>query len=135
MIVKDGEGATKLIEIHVKGAIAFHDAKAIALAIGRSNLVKTAFFGEDANWGRIIAAAGTAGVSFDPDKMDMFFGQEHVLKNGLYCGNERGKAIETVIKGQEIVLTLNLNSGNEQARMFTCDLSPEYIKINAEYRS
>ncbi len=135
MIVKDGEGATKLIEIHVKGAIAFHDAKAIALAIGRSNLVKTAFFGEDANWGRIIAAAGTAGVSFDPDKMDMFFGQEHVLKNGLYCGNERGKAIETVIKGQEIVLTLNLNSGNEQARIFTCDLSPEYVKINAEYRS
>jgi glutamate N-acetyltransferase/amino-acid N-acetyltransferase len=135
MIVKDGEGATKLIEVHVKGARAFHDAKAIALAISRSNLVKTAFFGEDANWGRIIAAAGTAGVSFDPDKMDMFFGQEHVLKNGLYCGNERGKAIETVIKGQEIVLTLNLNSGNEQARMFTCDLSPEYIKINAEYRS
>ncbi|HJN02787.1 MAG: bifunctional glutamate N-acetyltransferase/amino-acid acetyltransferase ArgJ [Nitrospinota bacterium] len=135
MIVKDGEGATKLIEVHVKGARAFHDAKAIALAISRSNLVKTAFFGEDANWGRIIAAAGTAGVSYDPDKMDMFFGEEHVLKNGLYCGNEREKAIETVIKGQEIVLTLNLNSGNEQARMFTCDLSPEYIKINAEYRS
>ncbi len=135
MIVKDGEGATKLIEVHVKGARAFHDAKAIALAISRSNLVKTAFFGEDANWGRIIAAAGTAGVSYDPDKMDMFFGEEHVLENGLYCGNEREKAIETVIKGQEIVLTLNLNSGNEQARMFTCDLSPEYIKINAEYRS
>ena len=135
MIVKDGEGATKLIEVHVKGAKAFHDAKAIALAIGRSNLVKTAFFGEDANWGRIIAAAGTAGVSFDPDKVDMFFGQEHVLKNGLYCGNEREKEIETVIKGQEIVLTLNLNSGNEQARVFTCDLSPEYVKINAEYRS
>ena len=62
MIVKDGEGATKLIEVHVKGARAFHDAKAIALAISRSNLVKTAFFGEDANWGRIIAAAGTAEI-------------------------------------------------------------------------
>tara|TARA_B100000315_G_scaffold115302_1_gene105836 strand:- start:412 stop:1617 length:1206 start_codon:yes stop_codon:yes gene_type:complete len=135
MIVKDGEGATKLIEIHVKGAEASHDAKAIAFAIARSNLVKTAFFGEDANWGRIIAAAGTAGVSFDPDKVDMFFDQEQVLKNGLYCGNAREKTIETVIKGQEIVLTLNLNSGNEQSRVFTCDLSPEYVKINSEYRS
>ena len=65
----------------------------------------------------------------------MFFGQENVLKNGLYCGKEREKAIEKVIKGKEIVLTLNLNSGNEQARVYTCDLSPEYVKINAEYRS
>ena len=135
MIVMDGEGATKLIEIHVKGAKVDHDAKAIAMAIGQSNLVKTAFFGEDANWGRIIAAAGTAGVSFNPDKVDMFFGQENVLKNGLYCGKEREREIEKVIKGEEIVLTLNLNSGNEQALVYTCDLSPEYVKINAEYRS
>lgn len=135
LIVKDGEGATKLIEVYVKGANTFHEARAIAFAIARSNLVKTAFFGEDANWGRIIAAAGTAGVSFDPDKVDLFFEKEQVVKNGLYCGAGKENEINKIIKEQEITLTLNLNSGKEEAQVLTCDLSLDYVKINAEYRS
>ena len=135
MIVKDGEGATKLIEVHIIGAKDSHVAKAVAFAIARSNLVKTAFFGEDANWGRIIAAAGSAGVSFDPDKVDLFFGREQVLKNGSYCGMGRDKKIGSVIKEGEIILTVDLNSGNKEARILTCDLSLDYVKINAEYRS
>lgn len=135
MIVKDGEGATKLIEVNVKGAETFHNAKAIAFAIARSSLVKTAFFGEDANWGRIIAAAGTAGIAFDSDKVDLFFGQEQVMKKGAYCGKERENEINKIIKEREVTLTLNLNSGNEEARVLTCDLSLDYVKINAEYRS
>lgn len=135
MIVKDGEGATKLIEVNVKGAETFHNAKAIAFAIARSSLVKTAFFGEDANWGRIIAAAGTAGIAFDSDKVDLFFGQEQVMKKGAYCGKERENEINKIIKERGITLMLNLNSGNEEARVLTCDLSLDYVKINAEYRS
>ena len=135
MIVKDGEGATKLIEVNIKGAESFENAKAIAFAVARSSLVKTAFFGEDANWGRIIAAAGTAGIAFDSDKVDLFFGQEQVMKKGLYCGAGHGNEINQIIKKREIVLTLNLNSGNEEASVLTCDLSLDYVKINAEYRS
>jgi glutamate N-acetyltransferase/amino-acid N-acetyltransferase len=135
MIVKDGEGATKIIEVNVKGGKAIHDAKAIAFAIAQSNLVKTAFFGEDANWGRIIAAAGTAGVSFEPDKIDIFFGQVQVVKNGIYCGARREKEINDIIKKRDIALMVDLNSGDEEARVLTCDLSFDYVKINAEYRT
>lgn len=135
MIIKDGEGATKLIEVCIKGARTHHEAQVVAFAIARSSLVKTAFFGEDANWGRIIAAAGNAGVSFNPDKLDLFFGQKQVVKNGLYCGADQEEEIDEVIKQREIVLTIDLNSGSEEASVLTSDLTYDYVKINAEYRN
>jgi glutamate N-acetyltransferase/amino-acid N-acetyltransferase len=135
LIVRDGEGATKLIEIYVKGTNARHAARSIAFAIARSNLVKTAFFGEDPNWGRIVASAGTAGISFDPNKLDLFFDQEQVVKNGVDCSRERKMEIENVLKKRDILLTINLNSGNEEARVLTSDLSLDYVKINALYSS
>ncbi len=135
LIVKDGEGASKLIEVHIKGAKVYHEARSIAFAIAQSNLVKTAFFGEDANWGRIIAAAGTAGISFAQNKLDLFFGQEQVVKNGLYCGTGREMKIDKELKKPEIILTVNLNSGDQDARVLTSDLSLDYVKINADYRS
>lgn len=133
LIVKDGEGASKLVEVYIKGAKVYHEAKSIAFAIAQSNLVKTAFFGEDANWGRIIAAAGTAGVLFDQNKLDLFYGQEQVIKNGLYCGADHEMKIADVLKKREIILTLNLNSGNAEARVLTTDLSLDYVSINADY--
>jgi len=135
LIVRDGEGATKLIEVYVKGTNAQHEAQSIAFAIARSNLVKTAFFGEDPNWGRIVASAGTAGVSFDPNKLDLFFGQEQVVKNGVDCSRGRKMGIKNVLKKRDILLTINLNSGNEEAHVLTCDLSLDYVKINALYSS
>lgn len=133
LIIKDGEGASKLIEVNIKGAKLYHEARSIAFAIAQSNLVKTAFFGEDANWGRIIAAAGTAGILFDHNKLDLFYDQEQVIKNGLYCGANNEMKIADVLKKREIILTLNMNSGTAEAQVLTTDLSLDYVRINANY--
>lgn len=135
MIVRDGEGATKLVEIIVKNADSNTNARIIADTIAHSNLVKTALFGEDANWGRILAAAGRAGVQFKPDLVDIFFDDIQMVKKG----SGRGKAIEAeatkVLKTPEFSISIDLNMGTGSASVLTCDFSIDYVKINADYRT
>jgi glutamate N-acetyltransferase/amino-acid N-acetyltransferase len=134
-LVKDGEGATKLVEVIVKGAASDQDAHRIADTIANSNLTKTALFGEDANWGRILAAAGRAGVPLDPSKIDIAFGAVLMVQNGI----GRGKAVEAeataVLKQPEFEITVDLKTGGGTASVFTCDFSIDYVKINADYRT
>jgi len=134
-IVKDGEGATKLVEIIVTGARTDKDAQKIAGTVADSSLVKTALFGEDANWGRILAAAGRAHVPLDPNTIDIFFDDVLMVKNGMGCGDAAEKKATEILKKPEFAITINLNMDNGSASMFTCDFSIEYVKINADYRS
>ncbi len=134
-LIKDGEGATKLIEIAVKGASSNTDAYKIACTVANSNLVKTAFFGEDANWGRIIAAAGRADVPINPDKIDIFFDDIMMVKNGLECGKAAEAASTKVLKKSEFTVLIDLHQGKGFSSVFTCDFSVDYVKINADYRS
>jgi len=134
-IVRDGEGATKFVEIYVKGALSDNDAHAIANTVANSNLVKTALFGEDANWGRIIAAAGRAKVPLDQGKINIFFDDVLMVKNGMGCGKAvEAEAAKILIK-PELRISIDLNMGNGCAYVFTCDFSVDYVKINADYRS
>lgn len=135
MVVKDGEGATKLIEIIVKGAGTKQDAFMAAETIAHSNLVKTAVYGEDPNWGRITAAAGRSGARVEQDKMDLFFDDVALVLSGQWQGPDIEKKAAQVMKNKEIHITLNLNLGNESDHFFFCDFSENYVKINAEYRS
>ncbi len=135
MLVRDGEGATKLVEIKVTGARNARDAHRIAETIASSNLVKTAFFGEDANWGRILGAIGRAGASIDPDKIDVFFNDVQMVRAGMGCGKAIEAEATRVLKTPEFTVTVDLNLGTESESVFTCDFSVDYVKINADYRS
>ncbi len=134
-LVKDGEGVTKVVKLIVRGAKSDPDALAIADTIAHSPLVKTAFFGEDANWGRIIAAAGRAGVFLDPDCLDLFFDDVQMVEKGMGCGPEAEERATAILKKPAFSATLDLNLGGGTARMLTCDFSLDYVKINADYRS
>lgn len=137
-IVKDGEGASKFIETTVTGAKSKDDAKAVVKSILTSNLVKTAMFGEDANWGRVICAAGYSGADFDPDKSTLYFmsnGEKILLtEKGLPVDFDEDKAFH-ILENNEIQILLELNEGEYSATGWGCDLSYEYVKINGEYRS
>lgn len=133
-IVVDGEGATKFIEIIVKGARNREDAKRVAYSIANSPLVKTAFFGEDANWGRILAAIGHSGVKVDPDKIDLFFDKFPLVRRGVGVFSYESKASE-VLKKRSINVVVNLNLGRGEFSVYTTDLSIDYVKVNASYRS
>ena len=135
MIVKDGEGATKLVEIMVRGAADDADARRVADAVAHSNLVKTALFGEDANWGRILAAAGRSGACMIPEKTDLYFNSVQMVKQGFGCGKEAEDRATAVLKTPEFAIVLDLNIGRGSASMLTCDFSIDYVKINADYRS
>ncbi|HUT44289.1 MAG TPA: bifunctional glutamate N-acetyltransferase/amino-acid acetyltransferase ArgJ, partial [Desulfobacterales bacterium] len=135
MVVKDGEGATKLVEIIVRGALTDKDAYKIADTVSNSNLVKTALFGEDANWGRILAAAGRAGVKIDPYKADIFFDDVMIAKNGMWCGEKAETEAAKILKKDEFAIAVDLNMGRGSATVLTCDFSIDYVKINADYRS
>ena len=134
-LIKDGEGATKLVEIMVTGAESDQDARRIADTVAHSNLFKTALFGEDANWGRILAAAGRAGVALDPEKMDVRFGPVLMVQDGLGCGKTAEAEATKILKQSEFDITIDLKSGKGHAAVFTCDFSVDYVKINADYRS
>lgn len=134
LIVKDGEGASKFIEIEVKGAKSFADAKDVALKVANANLVKCAFFGEDPNWGRIIAAIGMSAAKIDPAKIDIYFGNELIVKGGMgfvYCAQTVGE----ILGGKEIKVIIDLNLGKEQATVWTTDLTYDYVRLNAEYKT
>ncbi|MFT5726404.1 MAG: glutamate N-acetyltransferase/amino-acid N-acetyltransferase [Desulforhopalus sp.] len=134
-IVRDGEGATKTITIRVSGASCDNDAEQIARTVANSNLVKTAFFGEDANWGRILAAMGRAGVVFDPDKVSLAFGDVGMVENGLGLGAAAEEKATEVLKEKCFSVSIDLHNGSGAAEMYTCDFSLDYVKINADYRS
>jgi glutamate N-acetyltransferase/amino-acid N-acetyltransferase len=133
-IARDGEGATKLVEINVEGAGSADDAYKAACSIAKSPLVKTALFGEDANWGRIITAVGYSGADFNPENVDIFIGDVMVCKGGAALPFDEEKAAQ-VLKNSEINLLVRLNKGIFSDRMWTCDFSYDYVKINASYRS
>ena len=135
MIVRDGEGATKLAEIRVVGAADRQQARIVAESVATSSLVKTAFFGEDANWGRIIAAVGYAGVEVDPEKIDILFDEVMVAEAGLYAGVQVEESATAVLKKPEFCVTIDLHQGSGCASYYTSDLTYEYVKINADYRS
>jgi glutamate N-acetyltransferase / amino-acid N-acetyltransferase len=133
LVVQDGEGATKLIEVDVRGARMEADATKAALSVANSSLVKTAIYGNDANWGRIMAALGYSGIAFKEDKTDIFFNKVKVVKNGL-ANNKNREATET-LKGKSVRIIIDLHSGTASSKVLTCDLTEEYIRINAEYRT
>ncbi|MGB5872821.1 MAG: bifunctional glutamate N-acetyltransferase/amino-acid acetyltransferase ArgJ [Bacteroidota bacterium] len=134
MIVLDGEGATKFVEINVRGASSDDVAVVAAKAIANSNLVKTAIHGEDANWGRILAAIGYSGIDFDPAKVEIFFGDLQILKRG-YGSDFSEKRAKEVLGQKDIVVTVGLHQGEGSASFWTCDLSKRYVEINAKYRT
>lgn len=134
-IIRDGEGATKLVSIQVKGASNERDARLVAYTVANSPLVKTALFGEDANWGRIIAAVGRAGVRINPGTIDIYFDDVCLVRNGLGCNEKAEAAAGRVLKTDRFMITIDLKLGSEGATVHTCDLSTDYVRINADYRS
>ncbi len=134
MIVKDGEGATKFIEINVLNAKTEKEAKTIGMSIAKSSLVKTAFFGEDANWGRIICAAGYSGANFNYQKAKLSIEDITLFENGKNKNFSEQEA-KQILSGRQIRIFLNLNNGKSNWTVWTCDLSFDYIKINASYRT
>jgi glutamate N-acetyltransferase/amino-acid N-acetyltransferase len=135
MIVRDGEGATKEVKLLIKGARTVEEARTLGFTVANSPLVKTALFGEDANWGRILAALGRAGVSFDPAQVDIFFGSVPMVKKGLGLGPEQEIPASRVLKKKALTITVDLHQGRAKATVYTCDLSLDYIRINADYRT
>jgi len=134
LIVIDGEGATKLVGITVKGASDDRDAELAARTIAQSSLVKTALHGEDANWGRIIAAAGRSGAIFNQEELELYFNELPILKPGFVADFSEEAASEILAK-DSYTITLHLGSGPGEATIWSCDLSKEYIDINGSYRS
>ncbi|MEE4262458.1 MAG: bifunctional glutamate N-acetyltransferase/amino-acid acetyltransferase ArgJ [Desulfobacteraceae bacterium] len=134
-MIKDSEGATKLVEIVVKGARSKPDAHKIADTVANSPLFKTALFGEDANWGRILGAVGRAGIAVDPEKIDIFFGSVQMVRGGLGCGKGAEAEVTRVLKKDEFTVTVDLNLGPATETVYTCDFSIDYVKINADYRT
>ncbi len=134
MLAKDGEGATKLVEIRAEHCSDKETAHLILNAVAKSPLVKTALFGQDANWGRIFTAAGYSGASFDPEKVDIYLGDLLVCRNGIALPFDEDRASE-ILKENEIIITLDFKAGEISDKIWTCDLSLDYVKINGSYRS
>ncbi|NTV15479.1 MAG: bifunctional glutamate N-acetyltransferase/amino-acid acetyltransferase ArgJ [Desulfobulbaceae bacterium] len=134
-IVRDGEGATKLITIRVKGAASEAEARLAAETVAESKLFKTACFGEDANWGRIIAALGRSGANFDQLKVEIAFDGVLMVKDGLGQGKAREAEATKVLKQRQFAVNIDLHQGDGAWEVYTCDLSIDYVKINADYRS
>jgi glutamate N-acetyltransferase/amino-acid N-acetyltransferase len=134
-VVRDGEGATKLVEIRVTGAACDADAHRHAKSIANSPLVKTAIAGEDPNWGRIVMAVGKSGARADRDALAIWFGDNKVAENGWVSPDYSEDAAAAYMKNQELVIHVDLGLGGGTAQVWTCDLTHGYIDINADYRS
>jgi len=135
MMVQDGEGATKVAEIHVRGAKNNASAKRIAYSIARSPLVKTSFFGQDPNWGRVFAAVGYSGETFDPKRVDIFYGAVPLVRKGLPTPASHEAKAHKVMKNGSFRVLIDLKGGPGEAKVWTSDLGYGYVKINAEYRT
>lgn len=133
-IAADGEGATKVVEIMVEGAKSYDDCKKIAKTVANSPLVKTALFGNDPNWGRVFAAAGRAGVEFDPKEADLYFGEILLVEDGEPIAFPAQEAHD-YLTGKEVLIRLKVGNEPYSAKVWTCDFSYEYVKINAEYHT
>lgn len=133
LIMKDGEGATKLIEIEVKGAKSDEEAERAAFAVANSNLVKTAIYGNNPNWGRIMASIGQSGIEIKEEKTDIYFGKVKIVNKGI--GTGKYKEAEKILKGKEIRIVIDLNLGRSSAKVLTCDLTEEYVRVNRAYRT
>ncbi len=134
-IVNDGEGASKCITIRVCGARSEEDAEKMARTVANSPLVKTAFFGEDANWGRILMAMGRSGVRFNPETVDVAFGDTVIVRDGLAVGKKAEEDATLLLKEKNITVCIDLKDGVGCEEVYTCDFSLDYVKINADYRS
>lgn len=135
LVVRDGEGASKFIEINVKGAVSERSAKIIAKSIANSPLVKTAIAGEDANWGRVVMAAGKAGEPLDSDLLSVDFGGFSIVEKGQLQDDYNEDDVTKHLQGQNIIINVHLHLGQASATVWTCDLTHDYIDINADYRS
>ena len=133
-IARDGEGATRLVEVVVEGARDEESATRLAKAVVGSNLVKAAVFGEDANWGRVLVAMGYSGVAFDPSGVELYFGPVKVFENGEPVPHDEAEA-NAALKGEEVRITARLGEGNASAAAWGCDLTYEYVQINGSYRT
>ncbi len=134
-VVQDGEGATKFVEIAVTGAASDADAKTHGMAIANSPLIKTAIAGQDPNWGRVVMAVGKSGAAADRDRLSIRFGDIEVAKDGWRSPNYSEEAAAAHMRGQNIVIGVDLGIGEGKATVWTCDLTHGYIDINADYRS
>ncbi|NWF74589.1 MAG: bifunctional glutamate N-acetyltransferase/amino-acid acetyltransferase ArgJ [Nitrospirae bacterium] len=134
-ICRDGEGVTKVVNIEVTGAATVAKARQVAQTIATSNLVKTALFGEDANWGRVMAAIGRAGVPINPSKLNLSFGGIPMVQSGMGLGLAAERRIAQVFRQKEFTITVGLGQGRHQSHIWTTDLSFDYVRINASYRS
>ena len=134
-VVRDGEGATKFVELRVTGAATAEDAHKVAMAVANSPLVKTAIAGEDPNWGRIVAAVGKSGAMADRDRLTIRFGNVLVAEKGWRHPDYREEDGAAHMKGQELLIQLDLGLGKAAKTVWTCDLTHRYIDINADYRS
>jgi glutamate N-acetyltransferase/amino-acid N-acetyltransferase len=135
MVVKDGEGATKVIDITVRGARNRHDATRVAEAIARSPLCKTAFFGGDPYTGRLVCAAGYSGAVFDPNKLDVYLNDVQVVRRGREIVGQVERQAAAMTRRPEFILTLDLHAGGALAHRLTSDLSLDYVRFNSAYRT
>lgn len=135
LVVRDGEGATKFIEITLTGAVSDESARRIALSIANSPLVKTAIAGEDANWGRIVMAVGKAGEPADRDRLAIGFGNTVVARDGMVVSGYDETPVAAHLHGEDIQISVDIGLGSGRATVWTCDLTHGYISINADYRS
>lgn len=133
-IASDGEGASKFLTVHVHGTESFADAKQVGMSVANSPLVKTAFFGEDPNWGRVICAVGYSGVKMSPEKTIVKFGDIPVYAHSVGCDYD-AEALKKIMSAHDIVIDIDLGEGDSEATVWTCDLSYEYVKINGEYHT
>jgi len=134
-IARDGEGATKFVEVRVSGARNDDDARLAARAIANSNLVKTAFYGQDANWGRIFAAVGYSGAEIDQTRLSLSFNDVCMARNGVFAGGDAEQRGTEVLRKREFTVSVDLGLGNGNATIYTSDLSHGYVSINADYRT
>ena len=135
LVVRDGEGAQKFIEVSVSGADSDESARRIGLAVANSPLVKTAIAGEDANWGRVVMAVGKAGQPADRDRLSVGFGGHWVARDGEPLSDYDEASVALHLKGKEVTIEIDLGIGDGRASVWTCDLTHGYISINADYRS
>jgi glutamate N-acetyltransferase/amino-acid N-acetyltransferase len=135
MIVKDGEGATKVVYVKVKGAASARDATKGARTVANSSLVKTAFYGQDPNWGRIMGVLGHSGIYMDEEAVDIFIDDIQIVGKGLGMGDEQEKRAAQRMRKKEFTVTINMNKGDFEDSITTCDLTHEYVSINADYRT
>ena len=134
-ICRDGEGVTKVVKIEVTGATNQQNARRVAQTVGTSNLVKTALFGADANWGRVMAAIGRSGVPLNPSRINVSFGGLQMVRQGVGLGLKAERRIATVFRQKEFTIMVELGQGRHRAHLWTTDLSYDYVRINASYRS